>query len=214
MWNRMENMNCLLVILLSITVSVIGDDVVTGDPQQMENELYNQSSLYLKEMEDIFKNESKVLFKEHIENFRIEMENEIHDIEKFIIKEYDTMINALNHTGDTARVLVNDSKSSVIDKLVSAREHAIQSYKQIKDKLHNVVEEIESNIEDHQFGQRAFDYVKRAFHKIAVLIKLSKKDPILSGEAPDPDEQQKEQQQILQQMPIINYFPQLSNVGL
>lgn len=215
MWNPVKKVNCRLLVIFSITaVSVIGDDALTGDPQEMENELYNQSSVYLKDMEEIFKNESKVLFKEHIENFRLEMENEIHDIEKFIMNEYDTMINTLNHTGDTARDLVNDSKSTIIDRLISAKEHAMQNYKQIKNKLHTVVEDIESNIENHRFGQRAFDYVKRAFHKIAVLMKLSKKDPILSGEAADADEQEKYQQQILQQMPMVNYFPQLSNVGL
>lgn len=192
-----------------MTVSVTSDDVTPNDSQEMENELYNQSSVYLKEMEDIFKNESKVLFKEHIENFRLEMDNEIHNIEKFIIQEYDTMINALNRTeGATS------ANSSVIDKLVAAREHAIQSYRQIRDKLHNVVENIDNNIESHKFGVRAFEYVKRAFHKIAVLVNLSKKDPISSGEPVDQDGQQKEQQQILQQMPLVNYFPQLSNIGL
>ncbi|KAI5700086.1 uncharacterized protein LOC103513028 isoform X1 [Diaphorina citri] len=212
MRNHIKSMNFILVITLSI-LGVFSEDIVTRDPQDIENELYNQSSLYLKEMEDIFKNESKVLFKEHIENFRLEMENEIHDIEKFIVKEYDTMINAINHTDDTTRDLVNDTKSEVIEKLVNAREHAIKSYQEIKDKLHNVVDNIEDNIENHQFGKRVFDYVKHAFHKIAVLVRLSKKDPVLSGEI-DEDEQQKEQQQILQQMPIVNYFPQLSNVGI
>ncbi|XP_017301138.1 uncharacterized protein LOC103513028 isoform X2 [Diaphorina citri] len=212
MRNHIKSMHFILVITLSI-LGVFSEDIVTRDPQDIENELYNQSSLYLKEMEDIFKNESKVLFKEHIENFRLEMENEIHDIEKFIVKEYDTMINAINHTDDTTRDLVNDTKSEVIEKLVNAREHAIKSYQEIKDKLHNVVDNIEDNIENHQFGKRVFDYVKHAFHKIAVLVRLSKKDPVLSGEI-DEDEQQKEQQQILQQMPIVNYFPQLSNVGI
>lgn len=215
MWNCVRNMQSIIVISLSVIMSVISEDanpVVTSDPQQMENELYNQSNLYIKEMEDIFKNESKVLFKEHIENFRLEMENEIHDIEKFIIKEYDTMINALNHSGDTTRDLVNDTKTEVLDKLVAAKQNAIQNYKGIRDRLHSVVDNIESNIENHQFGKRVYDYVRQAFHKIAVLVRLSKKDPALSGE--DQDEQAKEQQQILQQMPIINYFPQLSNVGL
>ncbi|KAL1455686.1 hypothetical protein WDU94_009764 [Cyamophila willieti] len=213
MSNRVENLKYFIVISLSIIASV-ASEMVTEDPQVAENELYNQSSLYLKEMEDLFKNESKVLFKEHIKNFRLDMENEIHDIESFIIKEYDTMINALNRTGDTTRDLVNDTKSEVIEKLVLARDHAVQSYKGIRERLHNVVDTIENNIENHQFGKRVFDYVKRAFHKVAVLVRLSKKDPMLSGEVADQDEQQKEQQQILQQMPIVNYFPQLSNVGL
>uniref|UniRef100_A0A8D9AQF1 Uncharacterized protein n=1 Tax=Cacopsylla melanoneura TaxID=428564 RepID=A0A8D9AQF1_9HEMI len=224
MLNRVENLNCFIVISI-VTLSIIGsvssedvtdiNEIVTEDPQQAENELYNQSSLYLREMEDLFKNESKVVFKEHIENFRLEMENEIHDIESFIIKEYDTMINAINRTGDSTRDLGNDTKSGVIEKLVTARDHAIQSYKGIRDRLHNVVDNIENNIENHQFGKRVFDYVKRAFHKVAVLVRIAKKDPVLSGEVPaDQDEQQKEQQQILQQMPIVNYFPQLSNVGL